>query len=200
MSRKGGPSPLKGRPAITRRPLTKARREAFLSELRKHGVFAAAAKAASPHAPTDGVVTSFRDLVARDPAFAAEVGAAIEQANAAVEHEIWRRSQEGWKEPVFYMGEVVGEITKFSDRLLELRAKAAMPERYAPERNLNVRGELTAAAIPAGALVLTVDDLSLLSDTEARQLTDLLKLIETRRDAPAIDAANDEHQRLPLPR
>jgi hypothetical protein len=186
--RKGTPSPLKGKPAITRRPMTQARRDAFLKSLREHGVFMAAARDASPNCSTiAGPSQSFKDLMARDDVFRQEVEAAIEEANAKVELEIHRRAVEGYEEPVFYMGEVVGSIRKWSDRLLELRAKGALPDKYAPERNMRMTSELTTTTIAAGSLVLSVNDLELLSDDEARQLTDLLQLIETRRHVGTIE-------------
>lgn len=53
---------------------------------------------------------------------AADTGAKIQLEYA--EKEVRRRAIDGWMEPVFYKGEKVGEVRKFSDRLLILRVKA----------------------------------------------------------------------------
>ena len=47
-----------------------------------------------------------------------------------IEAEIIRRSIEGIDEPVYQGGRLVGFVRKYSDRLLELAAKAALPEKY----------------------------------------------------------------------
>jgi hypothetical protein len=72
-----------------------------------------------------------------------------------------------------------------------------MPDRYAPERNMRVTGELTTQHIPAGALVLQPSDLDMLTTDECQELVKLLHLIETRRHADTIDATTDnDDQRL----
>ena len=42
-----------------------------------------------------------------------------------------RRALDGWNEPVFYQGQRVSTIRKYSDRLLELQLRAGDPETYA---------------------------------------------------------------------
>lgn len=111
--------------------LTAERKALFIAELARHGVLARAARAASPQSPDQsGALQTFRDERARDMQFSADWDAAMESARAEVEHEIYRRAQEGWQEPVYggrYREQVVGTVTRYSDRLLELRAKALMP-------------------------------------------------------------------------
>ena len=45
-----------------------------------------------------------------------------------LEEEIHRRGMEGWQEPVFYRGEVIGAIRKFDSNLLMFHAKRHIPE------------------------------------------------------------------------
>lgn len=47
-----------------------------------------------------------------------------------LEVEMHRRAVEGVDEPVFYKGEVVGEVTKYSDTLAITLAKATRPEKF----------------------------------------------------------------------
>ena len=111
-------------------PLSTDRKAAFLAELARHGIVMRAARAASPHSPS-GCQSSFQDERNRDPEFAAAWDNALTTARADIEHEIFRRAQEGYEEPVFggkYKERVVGTIRRYSDRLLELRARAMLPE------------------------------------------------------------------------
>jgi len=88
-----------------------------------------AARAASPHT-VSGALSTFQDERQRDPTFAVAWDEAVEAARADVEHEIYRRSTEGYEEPVFggkYRETVVGTVRRYSDRLLELRARALLP-------------------------------------------------------------------------
>ena len=77
----------------------------------------------------------------KEPEFAQAFDEALERGNDALRDEIRRRGVDGWDEPVFYQGEQCGAIRKYSDRMLELQAKARMPYEYR-ER---VSAELTGA-------------------------------------------------------
>lgn len=123
--------------------MTDERKAAFLGELAEHGVVARAARAASPHSE-DGCVMSFRDERDRDPDFAAAWDEAMEQARGKIEFEIHRRAVEGYEEAIYggrYREKVVGTVRRYSDRLLELRAKALLPE-YRERRQLELGGGL----------------------------------------------------------
>lgn len=125
-------------------PLSPERKAAFIAELSRHGIANRAARAASPHtASPTGCLSTFADECQRDPEFALAWGEAIEVARAEVEHEIYRRSTEGVDEPVFggkYREQIVGTVRKYSDRLLELRARALLPAyRDAAALNVNKR-------------------------------------------------------------
>lgn len=45
-----------------------------------------------------------------------------------VSRAVHNRAIDGWLEPVFYKGDCVGYVRKFSDRMLELQAKRYIPE------------------------------------------------------------------------
>ncbi len=114
---------------MARHPLSAERKAAFLTELARHGIAMRAARAASPHTST-GALSTFQDERQRDTEFAEAWDDAVEAARADVEHEIYRRSTEGVEEPVYggrYKETVVGTVRRYSDRLLELRARALLP-------------------------------------------------------------------------
>jgi hypothetical protein len=120
-------------------PLTPDRKAAFIVELGRHGIAARAARAASPQS-SNGALSTFKDERQRDPAFAVAWEEALETARAEIEHEIYRRSTEGVEEPVYggkYKETVVGTVRRYSDRLLELRARAMLPA-YRDAASLNV--------------------------------------------------------------
>ena len=52
----------------------------------------------------------------------------LDEARDVIRGEIYRRAVEGWEVPVFQGGRQVGSIRKYSDRLLEVRARAILPE------------------------------------------------------------------------
>ena len=115
----------------------------FLAELARHGIVSRAARAASPHS-TNGCVMSFRDLRGSDPDFAVAWDEALEEAKGNVESELHRRAVEGWDEPIYggkNREQVVGTVRRYSDRLLELRAKALLPE-YRDKSKVEVGGGL----------------------------------------------------------
>ncbi len=82
--------------------------------------------------------------------FAAEWNDAVEEATDKLEREARRRAVEGWEEPVFHKGEVVGGVRKYSDRMLELLLKAHRPDKF-KERVANEHsGKLTLEDLVAG--------------------------------------------------
>jgi hypothetical protein len=75
--------------------------------------------------------STVRDWYAKDmEGFKVDFEVAAEEANERIEMEILRRGVEGWEEPVWYKGEEVGKVRKFSDILLIFLAKARMPAKY----------------------------------------------------------------------
>lgn len=126
--------------------LTDRRKRAFLKELELHGIQTRAARAASPRASSRyGAIQTFKDERERDPEFARQWDEAMQAAEASIEHEIFRRAQEGWEEPIYggrHRERVVGTVRKYSDRLLELRARALLPA-YRETSAVSVRGRVT---------------------------------------------------------
>ena len=66
----------------------------------------------------------------RDQAFAAAWADALEEAADRLEMEAFRRAVEGIGEDRFFKGDVVGRVTRYSDRLLMFLLKARRPERF----------------------------------------------------------------------
>ena len=101
-----------------------AKQQAFLEAYSKCGTISQAAEAA-------GITRkSHRDWMQR-VAYAAAFKEAFEAACEALEQEARRRAVDGWKEPVYFKGEVVGSTPRYSDGLLIFLMKGAMPDKYA---------------------------------------------------------------------
>lgn len=111
--------------------MTAARKRRFLEELARHGIVVEAARAVSPGAdPCRGAVRSFQDERNRDAHFSAQWDEALELGVAALEREAHRRAVEGWVERGVFdkTGRRVGDVVRYSDRLLEVMLKARRPE------------------------------------------------------------------------
>ncbi len=65
-----------------------------------------------------------------DKAYQETFQEAKQEAIELLEGEARRRAVQGVEEPVFYKGEVVGAVQKYSDTLLIFLLKAARPEKY----------------------------------------------------------------------
>jgi len=74
-------------------------------------------------------VTHYRWLK-DDPEYAKAFEEAHEKSVERLEQEARRRAVEGWEEPVFHKGKVVGKVRKYSDTLLIFLLKGAAPEKY----------------------------------------------------------------------
>ena len=97
---------------------------AFLAAFAEHATVAAAAKAADV-----GRRTHYYWLEA-DEEYAARFKDVEEGVTEALEAEARRRAQVGVEEPVFYQGERVDMIRRYSDTLLIFLLKARRPEVY----------------------------------------------------------------------
>ena len=105
-----------------------ARREVFLQELAKHGIVRLAARVASPNAKTArGGARAFYELRATDPDFATAWNEAIEEANAGLEREIYRRGAEGFEETRVDSSGKKSVLTRYSDPCLLALARARLP-------------------------------------------------------------------------
>ena len=74
-----------------------------------------------------GAVYNWRRIV---PGYRERWEQAWDDSVTALEEETRRRAKEGVLEPVFYQGEVVGHVRKYSDRLMEKILEARSPERF----------------------------------------------------------------------
>ena len=73
----------------------------------------------------------------KDAAFDLGIKAAVEEGYDVLEEEARRRAAEGVLEPVYYKGEVVGEIRKYSDQLLTFLLRGYRPKRFNPGAKLS---------------------------------------------------------------
>jgi hypothetical protein len=105
---------------------------AFLHHLSAQGNVSCASKAARISRKT---VYARRDT---DPLFKAAWDDALNEGCDHLEEEARRRAVEGTKKPIFYRGQVVGQIREYSDVLLIFLLKAHRPGKYRePTRNEN---------------------------------------------------------------
>jgi hypothetical protein len=65
---------------------------------------------------------------------------AHQKAIEVLENEARRRAVEGVKEPVFYKGQVVGEIQRYSDVLLMFLLKGVAPAKYRENSKVEISG------------------------------------------------------------
>ena len=72
--------------------------------------------------------------------FRADWDEALEEARELLEAEARRRAAIGVDEPVFYKGQVVGQIRKYSDNLLMFLLKAHWPEKFRENYAVEHRG------------------------------------------------------------
>ena len=101
----------------------------FLTALEATGIVARAAKRAKVGRRT------VYDHMKADPEFAKRCEEALDGAEANLEEEVMRRALEGEQVPVYFRGEVVGQITRKSDALLmfALNSLRRRCERKAPK-------------------------------------------------------------------
>lgn len=122
--------------ATSRALRTAKKREAFLAELARRGNVSDACRA------VDAPRQTMYDWRETDPAFAAAWDAALDEAADRMEREAFRRAVEGVDEPVFYQGDEVGSVRKYSDTLLIFLLKAARPEKYRERTEVQASGAL----------------------------------------------------------
>jgi len=82
--------------------------------------------------------TTCRSHRESDPEFAARLAQALEDGIDGLEEVARKRAVDGWEEPVFYRGEVVGEITKYSDHLLTVLLKGNRPKKFNPRPGMDI--------------------------------------------------------------
>ena len=99
--------------------------KAFLKSFANSGNVSLAAKAAGI---TRAAAYAHRD---KHTDFADEWAEAKDEAMDLLEAEALRRARRGVQEPVYYKGQVVGHVRKYSDTLLIFLLKGGLPEKYA---------------------------------------------------------------------
>jgi hypothetical protein len=117
---------------------------------------------------------------AKDPEFAAAYAEAQAANIGVVDDEIRRRAIEGWLEPVYQGGELVGHVRKYSDPLLTLLAKSR-DARYREKTALEVSG-------PGGSPVqLLASRIVAFARHEREAMADYLRAVVLGEDLPAIE-------------
>lgn len=103
---------------------------------------------------------------ADDPEFAEAWHLAEHEVNDRIRREIFARGVEGWQEPVYQGGALVGHVLKKSDRMLELVAKSRMPEEFRERIDARHSGAVDNPSLRLIAEAL-IADASALAEAEA---------------------------------
>ncbi|MEN6358351.1 MAG: terminase [Armatimonadota bacterium] len=137
---------------------SKKKREIFLQALSETGIVSTACSAA-------GIVraTAYKHK-SEDVKFEAEWEDALESAVDAMEVEAHRRAVTGCLEPVFYQGEEVGHIRRYSDTLLMFLMKSRKPEKFRDNHSVELTGKDGAPINDCSAKERLIDMLDRLSD------------------------------------
>ncbi len=131
----------------TRTVIAKRKRKVFLNLLARCGSVIQASQAAGYQDPR--ALQAYRK---DNDDFADDWAAAVDAAACRLEDEADRRGIEGWLEPVFHKGAIVGHIRKFSDAMLALRLKGLKPDTYRDSaRGGDVNVSFGIAVIPMAA-------------------------------------------------
>lgn len=100
------------------------KQEAFLKAFIEHGTLTHAARAM-------GLARGLHNKwMASDPTYPERYALAQEAVADKLEKEAMRRAHDGVKEPVYYQGERVGYVRKYSDQLMGLLLRGHRPKRY----------------------------------------------------------------------
>lgn len=128
-------------------PLDKRSIEIFLEALAETGMVTQAARAAGP------TVEGFRLLRKKDEEFAALWMEALEEFRDKIESAAIKRAVEGVNKPVYQLAQYVGDITEYSDSLMQLILKGHRPERYRERVDMNQK-------IEGGVLVVNCETMA----------------------------------------
>jgi len=120
-------------------------------------------------------VTHYRWLK-DDPEYAKAFEEAHEKSVERLEQEARRRAVEGWEEPVFHKGKVVGKVRKYSDTLLIFLLKGAAPDKYRERVQTEHTGRIDSN-------MTVTHDLRKLSAEKLAQLESILS--EAQHESPA---------------
>lgn len=127
------------------KPLTRTQRK-LLAAYAVRGTILAAAQVAGVRRQNHS------EWVKTSPAYAAAFAEVEAAYTDTIEEEIRARAIDGWLEPVYHQGCLVGHTLKKSDKLLELHAKARLPEKYRERFDHTTGGQpLTWSVVMYGA-------------------------------------------------
>ena len=187
------------------RPLTATRKRAFLDELRRHGIAAESARVASPHSRArHGAASTFRQERQRDPQFAADWDAAVEEADARLLMEAHRRAVEGTERGIFQRGTQATTAegkpateVQYSDRLMELLLKARFPNEFIERRAVEHSGSV---GQDIRVLSITPGDLIVLNPVQRDHLRGILTSIaDARGESQELPVVTSENPVAALP-
>lgn len=82
------------------------------------------------------------DWKRNDPEFATEWEEALALGIEACEAEAFRRAFDGYEEPVYQGGRLVGVVRKYSDSLAQFMLRAHAPEKYRDRSDIHLHGKL----------------------------------------------------------
>lgn len=92
-----------------------------------------------------------------DADFKARWDEAVEAGIDLMEDEALRRAKDGVTKPVYYQGEVCGEVQEYSDTLLIFQLKARRPEKYRENVNHNHSGTISVAVVNYGSAAPVIE-------------------------------------------
>ena len=164
-------------PTNIHKRVTPERIKTFIDMFARTGSFHAASRAASPHAtgPTFGLQT-WRDLIQRDPEFAALCDQARSHALGKVEETIAIHALEGVEEPIYQQGRLVGTKLVFDHKLLLRLAERLDSNTWAQRSKIEHSGHVDLDLNTP--LSIDPQDLLLLSPYERTTLIDLIRKID----------------------
>ena len=123
---------------------------------------------------------------ARDKDFAEEYRIARRAGAEVLLEEMQRRGVEGFLEPVFYQGKIVGNIRKYSDRTLVELTKGAVPEMFDTRTQVDVH--VTAALTVESLVQLRAVGRDDLTHAELEHIADEMVDVHEGKAAAAIPA------------
>ena len=178
--RRADPLPVRPRWANLSRVLTPGRIEAFLQAIETGSEDGEAAEFAGV------TMAAIYDRRRADPDFRKAYKLARESRIEVYRGEAKRRAVDGWLEPVFYRGVQVGQVRKFSDRLLEKLLEAEAPDEFGDRKTVEIltspmTGADVAKAVAIGAAAGASDELMAALELVAAKMADgeVLQAIES---------------------
>ena len=153
-------------PGTVDKRFTSARQEKYLNALKEHGEEALARDEVGIHRET---VKRHR---LKTPGFNEAEEEAMRIYRARLAATVHRRGVDGVQEPIYWNGLVVGWVTKYSDRMLELQVKRHIPE---------YRDKVTVNQEHSGTVAL-LSDLSKLPPDIRTDLKAIIKRIEQHQE------------------